>query len=83
MTATTLSNGALDYEALLSVANRGLIVFTLVFVATVVVCYPLEHMFSLGFLVGGHITMIVSSAFIKISYVSRCVALKGLNREVA
>lgn len=68
---------------LLKGANVGLALFFAIFCITVLVCYPFESYFSIPLLVASHMTMIVTSALIKIAYVTRCVALKQLNREVA
>lgn len=74
---------SLSAVALLKGANTALALFFAIFCLTIVVCYPLESMFSINQLVIGHMTMLFSATFIKIAYVTRCVALKQLNREVA
>lgn len=70
------------YLSLLRAANWGLLLSICLFSATVLICYPYEYLFSLPQLVVGHVLLIASATLIKICYVSRCIALYGLEREV-
>ncbi|WP_208932428.1 hypothetical protein [Rheinheimera sp. F8] len=70
------------YLSLLRAANWGLLLSVCLFIATVLICYPFEQLFSLPQLVVGHVLLIASATLIKICYVCRCIALYGLAREV-
>ncbi|MFC0050486.1 hypothetical protein [Rheinheimera tilapiae] len=70
------------YLSLLRAANWGLLLSACLFLATVLICYPFEQLFSLPQIVISHVLLIVSATLIKICYVCRCIALYGLAREV-
>lgn len=70
------------YLSLLRTANWGLLLSVCLFSATVLICYPFEYLFSLPQIVVAHVLLIASATLIKICYVSRLVALYGLEREV-
>ncbi len=70
------------FQPLLSAANVTLLLSFVLFGASVLICYPFEALFSLPQLVAAHLLLIASATLIKLSYVCRCIALYGLQREV-
>ena len=70
------------FEILLLAANTLLALFFSLFLATVVVCYPLADWFSFKVQLASHITLIFSAALVKIAYVCRCIAQYELHKEV-
>ncbi|WP_226646724.1 hypothetical protein [Microbulbifer variabilis] len=70
------------FELLLKAGNLTLLLSAPLLLLTVVICYPFSHYFSIPAQVAGHIFMIISATFIKIGYVSRCVAQYNLCQEV-
>lgn len=70
------------FKTLLSVSNAGLIITTLLMIISVVIAYPLADSFSLAAQIAAHISTIVIAAFLKVSYVGRCLAQYNLGMEV-
>lgn len=70
------------FKILLLGANILLALAFILLLATIVVCYPLAHLFSFELQLAGHITMIFSATMVKIAYVCRCVAQYELHKEV-
>jgi len=70
------------FEILLLGANILLALAFILLLATIVVCYPLAHLFSFELQLAGHVTMIFSATLVKIAYVCRCVAQYELHKEV-
>ncbi len=68
--------------ALLHVANIGLALSVLGVLICILVCYPLQSLFSMSELIAGHLSLIVSATLVKICYVGRCIAQYGLQLEV-
>ena len=70
------------FKTLLSVSNAGLIITTLLMLISVIIAYPLADSFSLAAQIAAHISTIVIAAFLKVSYVGRCLAQYNLGMEV-
>ncbi|WP_193165332.1 hypothetical protein [Microbulbifer hainanensis] len=71
------------YRRMISGANRTLVVSALAFVATILIGYPFADSFCIHLLVADHIGMILLATVIKIAYVARCVAQRGLGQLVS
>ncbi|QJR82388.1 hypothetical protein CA267_017335 [Alteromonas pelagimontana] len=70
------------YIRLLRMSNIAMAITLMLLVSTVLICYPFSEYFSVPTQIASHILMIVIAAALKISYVSRCVALHELRMEV-
>lgn len=70
------------FKTLLSVSNAGLIITTLLMLVSIIIAYPLADSFSLAAQIAAHIGTIVIAAFLKVSYVGRCLAQYNLGMEV-
>ncbi|MCW8334060.1 hypothetical protein [Vibrio paucivorans] len=70
------------FKRLLSVSNGALLLTTLVLVASIIISYPLADHFTLNQQIAAHISTIIIAAFLKISYVTRCLAQYNLGLEV-
>ncbi|ERB62575.1 hypothetical protein ACK1CN_05265 [Vibrio coralliilyticus] len=70
------------FKTLLTVSNIGLVVTFLALVVSVLISYPYASAFSLNAQIAAHISTIVIAAFLKVSYVTRCLAQYNLGLEV-
>ena len=70
------------FKTLLTVSNIGLVVTFLALVVSVLISYPYANSFSLNAQIAAHISTIVIAAFLKVSYVTRCLAQYNLGLEV-
>ncbi|MCG9597662.1 hypothetical protein L1D15_13130 [Vibrio sp. Isolate25] len=70
------------FKTLLTVSNIGLVVTFLALVVSVLISYPYANSFSLNTQIAAHISTIVIAAFLKVSYVTRCLAQYNLGLEV-
>ncbi|KJY70706.1 hypothetical protein TW78_14635 [Vibrio coralliilyticus] len=70
------------FKTLLTVSNIGLVVTFLALVVSVLISYPYANAFSLNAQIAAHISTIVIAAFLKVSYVTRCLAQYNLGLEV-
>lgn len=70
------------FKLLLNVSNIALVVTTLAMLLSVLVSYPYADYFSLPAQIAAHISTIVIAAFLKVSYVTRCLAQYNLGLEV-
>ncbi|MFA0035861.1 MULTISPECIES: hypothetical protein [Vibrio] len=70
------------FQTLLSVSNFSLAITTLLMLLSIIIAYPMADHFSLPVQVVAHISTIIVAAFIKISYVGRCLAQYNLGMEV-
>ncbi|CAK4067689.1 MULTISPECIES: hypothetical protein [Vibrio] len=71
-----------NFKLLLNVSNVVLLVTTLAMLLSVLISYPYAEYFSLPIQIAAHISTIVIAAFLKISYVARCLAQYQLGLEV-
>ncbi|EGU37937.1 MULTISPECIES: hypothetical protein [Vibrio] len=70
------------FQTLLSVSNFSLAITTLLMLLSIIIAYPMADHFSLPVQIVAHISTIIVAAFIKISYVGRCLAQYNLGMEV-
>lgn len=70
------------FQTLLSVSNFSLAITTLLMLFSIIIAYPMADHFSLPVQIVAHISTIIVAAFIKISYVGRCLAQYNLGMEV-
>ncbi|AIU66571.1 hypothetical protein ABF162_05815 [Vibrio coralliilyticus] len=70
------------FKTLLTVSNIGLVITFLALVVSVLISYPYANAFSLNAQIAAHISTIVIAAFLKVSYVTRCLAQYNLGLEV-
>ncbi|PMJ99194.1 hypothetical protein [Vibrio sp. 10N.261.55.A7] len=77
-----MSNNTQRFQTLLSVSNIVLAITILFMIGSIVIAYPLANQFSLPVQIAAHISTIVIAAFLKISYVTRCLAQYNLGLEV-
>ncbi|KZX65542.1 hypothetical protein A3712_18800 [Vibrio sp. HI00D65] len=70
------------FQTLLSVSNFSLAITTLLMLISIIIAYPMADHFSLPVQIVAHISTIIVAAFIKISYVGRCLAQYNLGMEV-
>ncbi len=70
------------FQTLLSVSNCSLAITTLLMLLSIIIAYPMADHFSLPVQIVAHISTIIVAAFIKISYVGRCLAQYNLGMEV-
>jgi len=70
------------FSLLLSYSNVALLVTTLALIVSVLISYPYADSFSLQQQIAAHISTIVIAAFLKVSYVLRCLAQYNLGLEV-
>ena len=70
------------FQTLLSVSNFSLAITTLLMLLSIIIAYPMADDFSLPVQIVAHISTIIVAAFIKISYVGRCLAQYNLGMEV-
>ncbi|CAM3697865.1 hypothetical protein [Vibrio aquimaris] len=70
------------FKTLLAVSNIGLVITFLALVVSVIIAYPYADAFSLEAQVAAHISTIIIAAFLKVSYVTRCLAQYNLGLEV-
>jgi ABC-type spermidine/putrescine transport system permease subunit I len=69
-------------EKLLLAANSGLALSILVMLGCVAIAYPLAEHFSMAAQIAAHIAMLIFALGIKVSYITRLVALKELGRAL-
>ncbi len=69
-------------KRLLTAANAGLALSILVMAFSVLVAYPYADHFSMGIQITAHMAMIIFALGLKVSYVLRLVALRGLGRPM-
>ncbi|WP_159654630.1 hypothetical protein [Vibrio atypicus] len=67
---------------LLKFSNVALVVTFCAMVVSVLISYPYADLFSLPTQIFAHISTIVIAAFLKVSYVTRCLAQYNLGLEV-
>ncbi|EDK30052.1 hypothetical protein MID13_21380 [Vibrio gigantis] len=70
------------FQTLLSVSNFSLAITTLLMLLSIIIAYPMADHFSLPVQIVAHISTIIVAAFVKISYVGRCLAQYNLGMEV-
>ncbi|GLT18592.1 hypothetical protein GCM10007938_23710 [Vibrio zhanjiangensis] len=70
------------FQTLLTISNIGLTITFLALVASIIIAYPYADAFSLKVQVAAHISTIIIAAFLKVSYVTRCLAQYNLGLEV-
>lgn len=70
------------FQTLLSVSNFSLAITTLLMLLSIIIAYPMADHFSLPVQIVAHISTIIVAAFIKISYIGRCLAQYNLGMEV-
>lgn len=70
------------FSSLLKFANLALLATVIAMVVSVLISYPYADHFSLAQQVAAHISTIVISALLKVSYVVRCLAQYNLGLEV-
>jgi|GEM_PF-1710329 len=70
------------YQTLLRWSNSGLLLSTLLLIASVLICYPLAGWFSIPKQIAAHLVLVLSATLLKCCYVSRCVAQYSLRQEV-
>lgn len=70
------------FQTLLSVSNFSLSITTLLMLLSIIIAYPMADHFSLPIQIVAHISTIIVAAFVKISYVGRCLAQYNLGMEV-
>lgn len=70
------------FQTLLSVSNFSLAITTLLMLLSIIIAYPMADHFSLPIQIVAHISTIIVAAFVKISYVGRCLAQHNLGMEV-
>lgn len=70
------------FQTLLSVSNFSLAITTLLMLLSIIIAYPMADHFSLPVQIVAHISTIIVAAFVKISYVCRCLAQYNLGMEV-
>ncbi|CAH6785025.1 conserved hypothetical protein [Vibrio chagasii] len=70
------------FQTLLSVSNFSLAITTLLMLLSIIIAYPMADHFSLPIQIVAHISTIIVAAFVKISYVGRCLAQYNLGMEV-
>lgn len=71
-----------NFSMLLSFSNVALVVTALAMIVSVLISYPYADAFSLPQQIAAHISTIVIAAFLKVSYVLRCLAQYNLGLEV-
>ncbi|MFB9215251.1 hypothetical protein [Vibrio sinaloensis] len=70
------------FQVLLKASNVALVFTLIAMVVSILVSYPYADQFSLPMQIAAHISTIVIAAFLKISYVTRCLAQYNLGLEV-
>ncbi|WP_444957826.1 hypothetical protein [Microbulbifer sp. ZKSA002] len=70
------------FKLLLKAGNFTLLLSVPLLILTIVICYPLSHLFSIPAQVAGHIFMVISATFLKLGYIGRVVAQYNLDLEV-
>ena len=70
------------FKTLLAVSNIGLAITCLALVVSVIIAYPYADTFSIEVQIAAHISTIIITAFLKVSYVTRCLAQYNLGLEV-
>ncbi|RTZ14410.1 hypothetical protein EJ063_15965 [Vibrio aquaticus] len=70
------------FKLLLNVSNCVLVLTSVVMIVSILMSYPYAEHFSLPVQVAAHISTIVIAAFLKVSYVTRCLAQYNLGIEV-
>lgn len=70
------------FKRLLNVSNIVLVVTTVAMLISILMSYPYAEHFSLPVQVAAHISTIVIAAFLKVSYVTRCLAQYNLGMQV-
>lgn len=70
------------FHLLLNVSNMALIGTTLAMLISILISYPYADYFSLPIQIAAHISTVVIAAFLKVSYVVRCLAQYNLGLEV-
>ena len=70
------------FQILLSVSNFSLAITTLLMLLSIIIAYPMADHFSLPVQIVAHISTIIVAAFVKISYVGRCLAQYNLGMKV-
>lgn len=70
------------FQALLRWSNFGLLLSSLLLIATVLICYPLAAWFSMPQQIAAHLALVLSATLLKCCYVGRCVAQHSLQQEV-
>ncbi|NOH79597.1 hypothetical protein F0231_07550 [Vibrio sp. RE86] len=71
-----------NFIQLLTFSNSALVITAIAFVVSVLVSYPFADQFTLNQQVAAHISTILIAAFLKVSYVLRCLAQYNLGLEV-
>ncbi|NOH98356.1 hypothetical protein [Vibrio sp. 99-70-13A1] len=77
-----MSNSTQRFQTLLSVSNVALLLTAILMLVSIIMAYPLADKFSLPVQIAAHISTILVAAFLKISYVTRCLAQYNLGLEV-
>ncbi|MDN3617684.1 MAG: hypothetical protein ACPG5L_00980 [Vibrio gallaecicus] len=77
-----MSSSTQRFQTLLSVSNIALLLTATLMLVSVIMAYPLADKFSLPVQIAAHISTILIAAFLKISYVTRCLAQYNLGLEV-
>ena len=70
------------FQALLRWSNFGLLLSSLLLLATILICYPLADWFSMPQQIAAHLALVLSATLLKCCYVGRCVAQHSLQLEV-
>ena len=70
------------FQLLLKASNIALALTLVALVISVLISYPYAEQFSLASQIAAHISTIVIAAFLKVSYVTRCLAQYSLGLEV-
>ena len=77
-----LSQAQLNFQKCVLAGNWLMLTSGLIMASSIMITFGLEQHFSLASQVAGHITTIISAAFLKIAYVIRCVGVHGLGYKV-
>ncbi|MGF1695393.1 hypothetical protein L4D20_02165 [Vibrio kyushuensis] len=77
-----MSNTTQRFQTLLSVSNIILAFTVIAMITSIIIAYPLANQFSLPVQIAAHLSTIIIAAFLKISYVTRCLAQYNLGLEV-
>ncbi|MCK6264633.1 hypothetical protein KP803_15235 [Vibrio sp. ZSDE26] len=77
-----MTNTTQRFQTLLTASNIVLALTFIAMIASIIIAYPLAEQFSLPVQIAAHLGTIVIAAFLKISYVTRCLAQYNLGLEV-
>ena len=84
---STLEKSNIDIDQMklqkwIAAGNWIMIISFLVVTGCLLITFGFEHNFSIASQIAGHISTIISAAFLKVGYVLRCVGTHGLGIKV-